>query len=123
MSDLCETPSLSRRALLGASGALAAWAYMPRFAHAAGGRDPRLVTIVLRGAMDGLSAVAPLGDPDYEALRAGIALSAGGDAPSLPLDCFCALHPAMRNFARLYKAVQALVAHAAATPYRGRSHF
>jgi uncharacterized protein (DUF1501 family) len=109
--------------LLGASGALAAWAYMPRFAHAAQGRDPRLVTIILRGAMDGLSAVAPLGDPDYVALREGIALSSDGDKPALPLDGFFALHPAMANFARLYKANQALVVHATATGYRDRSHF
>mgnify|MGYP000535291088 CR=1 FL=1 len=29
----------------------------------------------------------------------------------------------MKNFARLYQAKQALVVHAAATPYRERSHF
>ena len=84
---------------------------MPRFAHAAQGRVLRLVTIILRGAMDGLSAVAPLGDPDYVALREGIALSSDGDKPALPLDGFFALHPAMANFARLYKANQALVVH------------
>ncbi|MGB9164520.1 MAG: hypothetical protein WCC41_08745, partial [Rhodomicrobium sp.] len=65
---LCETPSLSRRALLGSAGALFAWAYMPKFVFAAGNRDARFIVIVLRGALDGLSAVAPFGDPDYESL-------------------------------------------------------
>ena len=81
---LCEAPSLSRRALLTGSGSCFAWAFMPRFAHAAGGRDMRLVTIVLRGALDGLSAVAPIGDPDYAGLHGALALSLDGDHPALP---------------------------------------
>ena len=120
---LCEAPSLSRRALLTGSGSCFAWAFMPRFAHAAGGRDMRLVTIVLRGALDGLSAVAPIGDPDYAGLHGALALSLDGDHPALPLDGFFALNPAMPNFARLYKAGQAAVVHATATAYRERSHF
>jgi uncharacterized protein (DUF1501 family) len=118
----CEA-STTRRSLLGASATLAAWAYAPRFAFAAQGRDPRLVTIVLRGALDGLSAIPPVGDPDYAGLRGDIALSLGGDRPALPLDAVFAVHPAMPNFARLYAARQALVVHAAATGYRQRSHF
>ncbi len=123
MSDDCEIMTPTRRAVLGAAGALFAWSFVPRFAHAAGGRDARFVTIVLRGALDGLSAVAPVGDPDYAALRESIALQTGGTDPALPLDGFFALHPAMPNFARLYKAGQALVVHAVATGYRERSHF
>lgn len=109
----------TRRTLLATSAGLFAWAHLPRFAHAAG-HDPRLITIILRGALDGLSAVAPVADPDYAALREGIALTA---ATALPLDGFFVLHPAMPNFARLYAARQALVVHAVATPYRDRSHF
>ena len=106
---LCETPSLSRWALLGSAGALFAWAYMPKFAFAAGNRDARFIVIVLRGALDGLSAVAPFGDPDYENLHGSLALTLDGTAPGLPLDGFFLLHPAMPNFARLYKDGQALV--------------
>ncbi|GAB4069836.1 DUF1501 domain-containing protein [Ancylobacter sonchi] len=120
--DLCET-SLSRRAVLGTSGALFAWAFMPRFAFAAGGRDARFVCIVLRGALDGLATVAPVGDPAYAGLHGDLALSLDGEIPALPLDGFFALHPSMPNFARLYKAGQASVVHAAATGYRERSHF
>lgn len=120
---LCEIPSLSRRALLGTAGSCFAWAFMPRFAHAAGARDMRLVTIVLRGALDGLSAVAPVGDPDYAGLHGALALSLTGDRPALPLDGFFALNPAMPNFARMFRAGQAAVVHATATAYRERSHF
>jgi uncharacterized protein (DUF1501 family) len=120
---LCETPSVSRRALLGAAGALFAWSYMPKFAFGAGNRDARFVTIILRGALDGLSAVAPFGDPDYAGLHGSLALALDGPTPAVPLDGFFLLNPAMPNFARFYKEGRALVVHAAATPYRERSHF
>jgi uncharacterized protein (DUF1501 family) len=100
-----------------------AWAQLPRLASAAGTRDPRLVVIVLRGALDGLAAVAPVGDPDYQRLHGQIALSLSGEHPALPLDSFFALHPAMPAFARLFKDGQGAVVHATATGYRERSHF
>ena len=54
----------SRRGLLLGGAAFAAWAYLPKFARAADGRDPRLIVVILRGALDGLATVAPIGDPD-----------------------------------------------------------
>ncbi|HEY2185884.1 MAG TPA: DUF1501 domain-containing protein [Xanthobacteraceae bacterium] len=112
----------SRRELLLASGTLFAWAYVPKLARAEG-RDPRLLVVVLRGALDGLAAVAPVGDPDWRALRGDKALSLDGPTPVLALDSFFALNPAMPNVHRLYKAGAATVVHATATPYRERSHF
>ncbi|GAC1331848.1 MAG: DUF1501 domain-containing protein [Beijerinckiaceae bacterium] len=123
MSLLCELPSPSRRALLTGSGALSAWAYLPKFARAADARDPRLVVIILRGALDGLSAVAPIGDPAYSGLHGQLALSLGGDHPAIALDSFFALNPAMPFFGGLYRAGHGAVVHAVATPYRERSHF
>lgn len=122
-SACCETPSLTRRGLLGAGLSFFAWAHLPKRASAAGTRDARFLTLILRGALDGLSAVAPVGDPDYEGLRAGIALRKEGESAGIGLDGFFALHPAMKTFARLYREKQALVVHAAASPYRDRSHF
>jgi uncharacterized protein (DUF1501 family) len=119
----CQSMPLSRRGLLGAGLSFFAWSHLPKAASAAGARDPRFLTVILRGALDGLSAVAPLGDPDYEALRVGIALSKEGKDAAIPLDGFFALHPKMPNFARAYAAKQALVVHATASPYRERSHF
>jgi uncharacterized protein (DUF1501 family) len=110
-----------REALIGA-GALFAWTQMPKLARAAG-RDPRMIVIVLRGALDGLGAVAPVGDPDWVGLRGDRALVLDGKTPALPLDAFFALNPAMPNLHRLYRARQASIVHATATPYRERSHF
>src|SRR5436309_13379818 len=98
MNLWCETPSASRRALIAGTGGLFAWAYMPKFARAADARDPRLVVIILRGALDGMSAVAPVGDPDYAGLHGQLALSLSGDHTAIPLDSFFALNPAMPVF-------------------------
>src|SRR3979490_2600932 len=112
----------SRRELMLASGVLFAWAHLPKLARAEG-RDPRLLVIVLRGALDGLAAVAPVGDPDWIALRGDTALPLAGKTPGLALDAMFALNPAMPNLHRLYQAGAATIVHAAATPYRERSHF
>ena len=112
----------SRRELLLASGTLFAWAHLPKLAMAEG-RDPRFLTIVLRGALDGLAAVAPIGDPNWAKLRGDKALALGGATPALPLDGFFALNPAMPNLHRMYQSGSATIVHASATPYRERSHF
>ncbi len=112
----------TRRQLLLASGTLFAWAYLPKVARAEG-RDPRLLVVVLRGALDGLAAVAPVGDPDWVRLRGDKALRLDGATPALPLNSFFALHPAMPNLHRLYRSGAATIVHAVATPYRERSHF
>jgi len=110
----------TRRELLLGSGVLFAWSYLPELARAEG-RDPRLLVIVLRGALDGLAAVAPVRDPDWPSLRGEKGL--GGATPGLPLDSFFALNPAMPNVHRLYQSKAATIVHAVATPYRERSHF
>src|SRR6204780_2693462 len=112
----------SRRELLAASGALFAWAQMPRLAHAEG-RDPRFLTIILRGALDGLATVAPVGDTDWIALRGENALTLQSKTPALKLDDFFALNPAMPNLHRMFAAKEAIIVHACATAYRERSHF
>jgi uncharacterized protein (DUF1501 family) len=112
-----------RRSVLGTTGALFSWAFLPRFAQAAGARDSRFVVIILRGALDGLTAVPPIGDPSYKGLREQIAFEFEGSNKALRLDNFFGLHPAMPNFSRLYGAQQAAIVHASATAYRDRSHF
>jgi uncharacterized protein (DUF1501 family) len=124
--DCCESRTslvTSRRALLLGGASFAAWAYLPKFARADDGRDPRLIVVILRGALDGLATVAPTGDPDYAGLHGSIALTPEGPHAATMLDSFFALHPAMPEFARMYKEKHAAVIHAVATPYRDRSHF
>jgi uncharacterized protein (DUF1501 family) len=81
------------------------------------GGDGRFVFILLRGALDGLAAVPPVGDPDHARLRGTMAVA------GTRLDDTFALHPAMHFLADRYAARELLVVHAVATPYRERSHF
>jgi len=88
------------------------------FAALPGGR--RLVVVVLRGGMDGLHAVAPVGDPDYARARGAMAL-----APSdlVGLDATFALHPALAPLLPYWQKRELAIVHAVASPYRERSHF
>ena len=118
-----EANIVSRRRFLGNGAAsLALWSLMPKMA-VAGTRDPRLLVVVLRGGLDGLAAVAPVGDPDYARLRGSIALPTSGEGAGLPLDGFFALNGAMPQLHGLFRTGEALIVHAVHTPYRARSHF
>ena len=112
----------SRRVFLASAGAFVAWANLPRLASAAT-RDPRLVVVILRGAMDGLAVVPPVGDPDYAALRGDLAIGTAGLEPTLALDGFFGLNQSMPALHAEYAAGEALLVHAVASPYRERSHF
>jgi uncharacterized protein (DUF1501 family) len=92
----------------------------PRMALAAAATDRRFVFIIQRGAADGLDTVIPYADPDYMRLRGQIATD---PATTIKLDGHFALNPAMVQAGRMYAAGQALFVHAAASPYRDRSHF
>ncbi|MDP4004562.1 DUF1501 domain-containing protein [Methylobacterium sp. NEAU K] len=116
----CETPT--RRGLLAAGSSLAAWALIPRLASAAT-RDPRFVLVILRGALDGLAFLPPVGDPAYASLRGDLALPTTGAGAALRLDGMFGLNPNMPGLKALYDDGQALMLHAVATPYRERSHF
>ena len=87
--------------------------------------DPRsaprkLVVIVCRGAMDGLSVSPPVGDPDYAALRGPIAIPPD---KVLKLDADFGLHPKLATIYALAQSGQARIAPAVAIPERIRSHF
>lgn len=120
---------LTRRQTLRGAGALAlatvAWPGLT-FAQA-GSRvasNKRLLVVILRGALDGLAAVPPHGDPQYRAVRRGLALPRPGEAGgALDLDGTFGLHPALAALHEFYRRGDLLVLHAAATAYRGRSHF
>ncbi|HEU5135686.1 MAG TPA: DUF1501 domain-containing protein [Steroidobacteraceae bacterium] len=115
---------LSRRAFLETSLFAGASTLMAsRLAFANAPTDARFVFVLLRGALDGLSAVPPVGDPAYAALRGQIALAKSGEGAALPLDGTFGLHPALAFLHRSYAAKELAVLHAVATPYRERSHF
>jgi uncharacterized protein (DUF1501 family) len=93
-------------------------------ALAAAPTDKRLIVIILRGALDGMAAVVPYGDPNLVGLRGEI-VPAGPGQPDglLDLGGFFGLHPALAGMHDMYKAHEALVVHAVAGSYRVRSHF
>jgi uncharacterized protein (DUF1501 family) len=116
--------TLSRRGFLEASLFAGASTLMAsRLAFANAPTDSRFVFVLLRGALDGLSAVPPVGDPDYAALRGQIALTTGGENAVLPLAGPFGLHPALEFLQRSFSAKELTVFHAIASPYRERSHF
>ena len=97
---------------------------LPGVAFARIESERRFVLVILRGGMDGLAAVPPYGDPSYREVRGALALAAPGEAGGIiPLDRLFGLNAALEPLAPFFKSGEALVLHAAATPYRERSHF
>ncbi len=81
--------------------------------------ENRLAVILLRGAMDGMSALPPIGDPGLSVLRPNLSQNAGA-----PLSGLFGLHPSLEPLRPLWAAGELSFAPAVSTPYRdGRSHF
>ncbi|HUF45746.1 MAG TPA: DUF1501 domain-containing protein [Aestuariivirgaceae bacterium] len=114
---------VTRRDVLRGLALFSGWAFAPRLVSAAGGRDPRFLFIILRGALDGLATVAPVGDPDYESARGGLIIPTRGSDAGLPLGNFFALNPNMPALHAALDRGDATIVHATSTPYRERSHF
>ena len=115
---------LTRRRLIIGAGALAASAAMPRVLFARSGGTARLAVVILRGALDGLAAVPPHGDPDYVGLRRELAIAPpGATEGALALDGTFGLHPSLEFLHQRKLAGELIVFHAVASPYRDRSHF
>jgi uncharacterized protein (DUF1501 family) len=86
--------------------------------------DRRMVVVILRGALDGMAAVVPYGDPGLVGLRGEIVPPAPGQPDGLlDLGGFYGLHPALAGLHDMYQANEALAVHAVAGSYRVRSHF
>jgi uncharacterized protein (DUF1501 family) len=114
---------LRRHFLIGA-GALAASAAIPEVLFAHTGGSSRLVVVILRGALDGLAAVPPYGDPDYATLHRELAIAAPGSTDgALALNNTFGLHPALSFLHERFAAGELIVFNAVASPYRDRSHF
>ena len=123
---------MDRRRFLGAVGAgsvaIAATAWLQPGAllgRAAAASAPAttsnvIVEIFLRGAADGLSLLAPLGDPTLQTARPGVAIT---DDIALRVDDHFGLHPAMTRIKGLFDAGRAAFVPAAGSPNPNRSHF
>ena len=111
---------LSRRSLLAGIGLSVS--FLGGSALAAEGPMARrkMVVVICRGGMDGLTVSSPIGDPDYAALRGEVAVPVD---QALKLDSTFGLHPALSSVHALALKGQARIAPAIASPDRARSHF
>jgi uncharacterized protein (DUF1501 family) len=115
---------MRRRRFLLNMGALAASAAIPSALFAHTGGTSRLVVVILRGALDGLAAVPPYGDPAYAGLHRELAIAPPGSADgALPLNGTFGLHPSFAYLHERFAAGELVVFDAVASPYRDRSHF
>jgi uncharacterized protein (DUF1501 family) len=111
--------TLDRRVFLQAAGSVALSTLLPRFAFADAATESRFVLVILRGALDGLAAVPAYGDGSYASKRGELAI----ESPQYKLNGTFALNPSLTHFHERYQARELIVFHAAASPYRERSHF
>ena len=108
--------------ILGCSAAAHPFMTTVTLAGADGGAplgDHRLVVIILRGAMDGLDVLRPLGERTFAGYRPTLAAT-----QSLDLDGFFGLHLGLSGLHPLWQSGELAFVHATSTPYRDkRSHF
>jgi len=84
----------------------------------------KLVVVMLRGAVDGLNVVAPVGDDNYLRLRPTIGLALPGmEGGALDLDGYFGLHPALASLQPLWREKKLAFVHASGSPDATRSHF
>ncbi len=113
---------LSRRAAL--LGLTATASLGPcRLALAQAATEKRFVLVLLRGALDGLSAVVPHGDPLLAVWRPELLPAPGGPEALLELGGFYGLHHALQGLFVMYGNGECLAVHAVAGGWRTRSHF
>ena len=79
---------------------------------------PRVLYVLLRGGMDGLTAAPPIGDRDYDQIRPTI-----GIQKALRLNADFGLHPALGALHSLWGEGHLAVVHSTGFGYTGRSHF
>ena len=95
-----------------------------KLVRAQGRAQKKMVVVMLRGAVDGLSVVAPYGEREYAASRPQIALTApGADDGLLKLNSLFGLHPSLAPLKRHWDGGQLAFVHASGSPDPTRSHF
>jgi uncharacterized protein (DUF1501 family) len=110
----------TRREFLALTAGAFAVAGLPGAVLAAAPGERRLIVVLLRGALDGLAAVPPLGDAHYEARRGALALHAD---TCVALDRGFALNPGLKVLEPYYRKGELLIVPASGNGYQTRSHF
>jgi uncharacterized protein (DUF1501 family) len=85
---------------------------------------PSLITVFLRGAMDGLSLLVPHSDPSYYRYRPSIAVARPGQpGGALDLDGRFGIHPRLAPLLPAFQAKELALVTSAGSPHPTRSHF
>ncbi len=124
-------PKTSRRSfMVGCSSAIAALAGSRLgFAYFGNPLDSNhniLIYVFLRGGMDGLSFLPPIGGPDrsiYQAARPVLQIPGSGDDSSIDLDGQFGLHPSAVSLFPLFEEGKLALIQAAGLKVDTRSHF
>jgi uncharacterized protein (DUF1501 family) len=83
--------------------------------------SPKIVWVVLHGALDSLHTIVPTVDPQYKKLRRKLSLPF--KTTLLPLKKGFALYPALKNMHNWYQEKSMLPIVTASSGYSHRSHF
>ena len=110
--------NISRRVFLSGSASLIVTAPMISRALGSTSAKKNLVIVMLRGGMDGLTAVPYIGNNILAKARPDI----GVEKP-VKITADFALHPRLKKFKKLWDKNKASIFHATSIPYTGRSHF
>ena len=90
----------------------------PALVSYASGAKRNLIIIQLRGGMDGLTAVPPLGDPLIKKVRPNLEIE-----KPISVTTDFGLNPSLRTMSDLWQSGKAAAIHATSIPYTKRSHF
>ncbi len=110
--------NITRRHFIGATSALYLLGSPLWDVRAQALEKRNLIIILLRGGMDGLTAVPYVGDSSLNRARPNIMVNS-----ALKLNSDFRLHPSLKSIYELWKEDKASIIHATSLPYIGRSHF
>ena len=104
--------------------ACSAFAAMPTWAQNTPASPRRLVVVLLRGAIDGLSVVIPYTDDNYYRARRTIAIAKpGSEGGAIALNAEFALHPSLDMLKPYWDSGSLAFVHACGSVDATRSHF
>jgi len=96
----------------------------PAYSQNSADRHPRLIVILLRGAVDGLNVVVPYRETLYYEARPTLAIPEPGKTQgAIDLNGQFGLHPALADLMPLWESKQLAFVHACGLPDPTRSHF
>ena len=114
----------ARRQLIKSLAACSAFAAVPAWAQTTASNPRRLIIVMLRGAIDGLSVVIPYTDDNYYRARRTIAITKPeSDGGAIALNAEFGLHPSLDMLKPYWDSGSLAFVHACGSVDATRSHF